>query len=149
MNIFKVFPVVFALVAATPSLADQHANLQPMEKGKATFTAQCTICHDAEKASGKDLDRAGWGAVIDQMAAGGAKVSAEEKGALAAYLAAGSLLRKKCSVCHDVQRPLSKNKGLAQWKSTVTRMSGKRPGHLSDEEIGQIADYLAAERPLK
>jgi len=54
----------------------------------------------------------------------------------------------KCSVCHGIDRPLGKNKKAADWLATVQRMSGKKPGHLSDVELANIAAYLSVVRPL-
>lgn len=144
-----VAPLTAVLLAvAFTSLADQQQVYQSMEKGKAAFEEACTACHDAAQAASADGDRAAWAAVVDDMMGKGAKVGEDAKDPLTGYLAAGSLLRKKCSVCHSPQRPLSKNKDLAGWEKTVTRMSGKRPGHLSEQDIEEIVGYLAAERPL-
>ena len=136
------------LLSASSSPADQSAIPGEMQKGKAVFEAACTECHDAAKAAGGDRDREGWLKVVDEKVGDGAKVADADRDPLASYLAAGSLLRSKCSACHSSQRPLSKNKDLAGWQATVTRMSGKRPGHLSEDDVARIAGYLAAERPL-
>ena len=74
---------------------------------------------------------------------------AEETAKVVDYLAAESLLDTKCSVCHETSRPLSKNKSYDDWKATVTRMSGKKAGHLSAAEIEEIASFLAVERPAQ
>lgn len=134
-------------IGATLSAADQQMVLERMKKGKEAFGAACLACHDAEKASSGDRDRTGWEATVDEMISNGAQLTAEQKTVVVDYLAARSLLMKKCSVCHSPQRPLSKNKNLEGWKATVTRMSGKRPGHLSEGDIEQIVGFLAAERP--
>ena len=48
------------------------------------------------------------------------------------------LFEAKCSVCHATSRPLGKNKDRAGWESTVKRMQGKRPGHITDAEAASI-----------
>ena len=88
--------------------------------------------------SGSDVLRT----VVDMDALG-------ERTVIVDYLTAKSLLSMKCRVCHKVDRPLSTNQNLSDWKATVTRMSGKKPGHLTPEEIDLIASYLAVERPAK
>lgn len=139
--------VSLPLLAALPSQADQQQVFRGMEKGKAAFVGGCTTCHDAKSASAGARDREGWGKIIEKMVAKGAKIKEEDRVPLLDYLATGSLLWRKCSVCHSVQVPLSKNKDLPGWQKTVTRMSGKRPGHMSQEEVEQITGYLAVERP--
>ena len=147
----KVVALCSSLIALTalPSTADQQQVFEQMQKGKEAFDKSCTACHDRSQAEEGDRDSAAWTALVDDMIEQGAEVGEDSKEALAGFLAAGSLLRSKCSVCHSPQRPLSKNKDLAGWEKTVKRMSGKRPGHLSELDVAQITGYLAAARPLK
>ena len=56
--------------------------------------------------------------------------------------AAKTLFESKCSLCHATDRPLSKSKDMAQWKRTVERMAGKKPGLLTEEEADTIVKYL-------
>jgi mono/diheme cytochrome c family protein len=60
------------------------------------------------------------------------------------YLVAKSAFQQKCSVCHSLERPLEKNKEFQAWVETVRRMSAKKPGHLTDEEIQTISGFLTA-----
>ncbi|MFH1092736.1 MAG: hypothetical protein V1739_01115 [Candidatus Omnitrophota bacterium] len=48
----------------------------------------------------------------------------------------------KCSKCHPLSVPLSKNKDLTQWKATALRMSQKQNSEIGPEEAGIIAEYL-------
>lgn len=59
-----------------------------------------------------------------------------------------ALLEEVCVVCHDDERIRKKNADLAGWRATVERMAAKKPGHLTETEIGQISDYLTVVRPL-
>jgi mono/diheme cytochrome c family protein len=54
--------------------------------GEATFKSACLTCHGDDLSAQQRLSAAGWGREIDKMVRWGAKVSAEEKPALVAYL---------------------------------------------------------------
>jgi len=62
--------------------------------------------------------------------------------------AAKSTFETKCSKCHGIDRPLSKNKDAAGWQETVKRMQGKLAGHISDAEAAAIARYLSEMRAM-
>jgi mono/diheme cytochrome c family protein len=54
--------------------------------GEGTFKTACLTCHGDDLSAQQRLTAAGWGREIDKMVRWGAKVSAEEKPALVAYL---------------------------------------------------------------
>jgi mono/diheme cytochrome c family protein len=54
--------------------------------GAATFAASCRMCHDDDLSAQQRLTAAGWGREVDKMVRWGAKVPADEKPALVAYL---------------------------------------------------------------
>lgn len=54
--------------------------------GEAVFKEACRTCHDDDLAAQQRLTAAGWGREVDKMVRWGAKVSAEEKPALVAFL---------------------------------------------------------------
>lgn len=54
--------------------------------GEAVFKEACRVCHDDDLSEQQRLTSAGWGREVDKMVRWGAKVSAEEKPALVAYL---------------------------------------------------------------
>lgn len=54
--------------------------------GEAVFKEACRMCHDDDLSEQQRLTAAGWGREVDKMVRWGAKVSAEEKPALVAYL---------------------------------------------------------------
>ena len=55
---------------------------------------------------------------------------------------AKALFEKRCSLCHPVSRPLSKNKSGDEWRQTVTRMKARAGDRISDEEAEIIIKYL-------
>lgn len=54
--------------------------------GEAVYKEACRMCHDDDMSAQQRLTAAGWGREVDKMVRWGAKVSAEEKPALVAYL---------------------------------------------------------------
>ena len=59
---------------------------------------------------------------------------------------AQALFETKCSDCHELSRPLGKNKDRDGWTATVNRMQGKKPGWISGAEAEEIIGYLVKER---
>jgi mono/diheme cytochrome c family protein len=53
-----------------------------------------------------------------------------------------ALFEARCSICHDISRPLGKTKTAAEWRKTVMRMKGKAGGKISDAEAETIIKYL-------
>ncbi|MBI5417130.1 hypothetical protein HZA55_04175 [Candidatus Poribacteria bacterium] len=60
-----------------------------------------------------------------------------------------SLFEKKCSSCHPTRLPLGKNKTLDEWIATVKRMQSKMNNFLTNDEVKQLAAYLAETRGVK
>lgn len=54
--------------------------------GEAVFTGACRVCHDDDLSAQQRLTAAGWGREVDKMVRWGARVTADEKPALVAYL---------------------------------------------------------------
>jgi mono/diheme cytochrome c family protein len=120
---------------------------QDLASGKAVFEKTCSVCHGLERPHGKTLDAAGWNAILDRMKTNGAQFDAAGRAKILGWLTTKSTFDTKCSDCHGTDRPLSKSKSREEWKATVQRMAGKKPGHLSDAEQASIAAYLAIVRP--
>ncbi len=55
---------------------------------------------------------------------------------------AKSLFEQKCSLCHSIDRPKSKQKTADAWKSTVMRMKNTNGAPVSDDEAKTIIEYL-------
>lgn len=56
---------------------------------------------------------------------------------------AKALFEEKCSMCHLLSRPLSRNRERKWWVETVTRMQRVNGCPITDEEARTIIDYLA------
>jgi cytochrome c2 len=56
---------------------------------------------------------------------------------------AQGLFEEKCSTCHSIERPKSKNKTKQEWEGTVMRMKNVNHGPIADQEAKIIIDYLA------
>jgi cytochrome c5 len=54
--------------------------------GEAVYTRACRACHDDDLSEQQRLSAAAWGRTVDKMVRWGAKVSADDKPALVAYL---------------------------------------------------------------
>ncbi len=54
--------------------------------GEAVFKEACRVCHNDDLSEQQRLTAAGWGREVDKMVRWGAKVTADEKPALVAYL---------------------------------------------------------------
>jgi cytochrome c5 len=61
---------------------------------------------------------------------------------------ARSLFEKKCSACHGIDRPKSKAKTPAEWRSTVLRMKSNGAA-INDDQVRIIVEYLATNYPKK
>jgi len=61
---------------------------------------------------------------------------------------AQSLFEKKCSACHGIDRPKSKAKTPAEWRSTVLRMKSNGAA-INDDQVRIIVEYLAKNYPKK
>lgn len=60
---------------------------QAVAGGKAVFKTACITCHEDDLSAQQRLPAAAWGRTIDKMVRWGAKVSADDRGPLVAYLA--------------------------------------------------------------
>ena len=116
-------------------------------EAQATFEGQCNVCHPLERALSKSFDREKWVTTIERMHDNGAEVDGQQRRQVVDFLFTKNVFEAKCSVCHGTDRPLGKSKSGAEWLATVQRMAGKKPGHLAEPEIADIAAYLAAVRP--
>ena len=141
---------VFALVGIVATAGAQTVESNPLEyltKAKGCFEQACGVCHGLERPLSKTFDKEGWEKTIERMHDNGAEVSREQRAQVVAYLLTKNTFEAKCAACHGTDRPLGKSKSAADWLSTVQRMSGKKPGHLSEAEAADIAAYLSVVRP--
>jgi mono/diheme cytochrome c family protein len=139
------------IVGAVTAAGAQTAAPDPvgyLTKAKAVFERACGVCHGLERPLSKTFDKEGWEKTVERMHDNGAEVSGEERAQVVAYLLTKNTFEAKCSTCHGIDRPLGKSKSAADWLATVQRMSGKKPGHLTEAEAADIAAYLSITRPL-
>jgi mono/diheme cytochrome c family protein len=130
--------------AAAQTAGDRVAYLA---QAKAVFERACSVCHPLERPLSKTFDQAGWEKTVDRMHDNGAEVNQAERAQVVAYLLAKNTFEAKCSACHGTDRPLGKAKAAADWLATVQRMAGKKPGHLAEAEVADVAAYLSIVRP--
>jgi mono/diheme cytochrome c family protein len=52
------------------------------------------------------------------------------------------VFEKKCTICHDSARSLTKNRDREFWEATIEKMRGKGAA-LTDAEAKDVAAYLA------
>lgn len=71
----------------------------------------------------------------------GATAVAQAPSALDRLTAAKAVFERTCSVCHGLDRPLSKTFDKAGWEKLVETMKGKGAKATADEQA-QIVDYL-------
>lgn len=76
-------------VGASPRGAgqDDHPKL-PEGKGRDVMIRVCSACHDPEQAADQQFDKAGWKALVDQMASKGADATDAELAQIVDYLSA-------------------------------------------------------------
>ncbi len=59
------------------------------------------------------------------------------------------LFETKCSRCHELERPLSKQKTIDEWTETTLRMRSKIPVWINEEERKSIVYYLVKIRGIE
>ena len=147
----KLMIAVLAALAPAGFAGAQSGSPDPvasMKAAKVVFERACGVCHGLERPLSKTFDKAGWEKTVERMHDNGAEVTAAERAQVVAYLLTKNTFEAKCSACHGTDRPLGKSKSAADWRSTVQRMSSKKPEHLTEAEAADIAAYLSIVRPL-
>ena len=139
--------LVFAGVTSAGAQTAPPNPVEPMAKAKAVFERACSVCHGLERPLSKTYDQPKWEGTVERMRGNGAQVSDEERAMIVTFLLTKNTFEAKCSACHGIDRPLGKSKSAADWLATVQRMSGKKPGHLTEAEVADIAAYLSLARP--
>ena len=129
--------------AQSPTPAPAPDPAEYLAKAKSVFERSCGVCHGLDRPLSKTFDRAGWEKTVERMYKNGAKVNQDERSQVVAFLLTKNTFEAKCSACHGTDRPLGTSKSAADWLATVQRMSGKRPGFLTETEIADIAAYLS------
>lgn len=60
-----------------------------------------------------------------------------------------SLFEQKCSVCHGIDRAISRTETKEKWAAIVKTMQGKKADWISDAEAAKIVEFLVAEHGKK
>ena len=128
---------------------EQPLTFEDFIAGKAALRENCLECHTLEWPMKKIATRAEWEGILDRMASKGAILGKESRRQILEYLLAKSVFQTKCSVCHELERPLEKSKEFQEWVTTVRRMAAKKPGHLTEEEIEAVSGFLTAKGDKK
>ena len=136
--------VILTGFAAAYGQSNEPVTYQDLIAGKQVFEENCMECHSLEWPLKKIATREEWELTLTKMANTGAVLSKKQREQVLEYLVAKSSFQVKCSVCHDLERPLEKNKEFQAWMETVRRMADKKPDHLTDEEIKAISGFLTA-----
>jgi mono/diheme cytochrome c family protein len=141
--------IFVSVVLAVGVLAVQVVNsktvtFEQMAQAKAIVEETCIECHDLEWPMTKVTDRAGWEETLTKMANTGAVLDPADRELVLEYMLAKSNFQTKCVLCHSLDRPMEKNKQFQEWMATVQRMSSKKSGHLTDDDIKAIAGFLTA-----
>ena len=139
-----VFVVILVSFVAAYAQDNKPLTFQDFIEGKEAFEENCLECHSLEWPLKKIANREEWDLTLTKMANTGAVLSKKSRRQVLEYLVAKSAFQQKCSVCHSLERPLEKNKEFQAWVETVRRMSSKKPGHLTDEEMQSIPGFLTA-----
>ena len=139
-----VFVVILVSFVAAYAQDKKQLTFQDFIEGKEAFEENCLECHSLEWPLKKIANREEWDLTLTKMANTGAVLSKKSRRQVLEYLVAKSAFQQKCSVCHSLERPLEKNKEFQAWVETVRRMSSKKPGHLTDEEMQSIPGFLTA-----
>jgi len=53
------------------------------------------------------------------------------------------LFEEKCIQCHSLEKSLSENKSLVEWKRTIETMARYSDGAISKKDVEKITKYLA------
>lgn len=164
-----VFVGFFLMVPALAVFLQSEAELaesMPEGEGKAMVTSVCTTCHSLGNVLNIRSSREDWEQSVNEMIARGAQIFPDEMETIVNYLAANygtqasagsassssattssvsagqQLFQDKCFQCHGDTMWRDLRQDRRSWEGTLYRMVG-RGALWTEEEIGQMADYLA------
>ncbi len=144
----------------------EMAAAMPEGEGKAMVTSVCTTCHSLGNVVNTRSSRDDWEQSVNEMIARGAQIFPDEMETIVNYLAANygsqsagsassgsggsmsslsagqQLFQDKCFQCHGDTMWRDLKQDRRSWEGTLYRMVG-RGALWTEDEIGQMADYLA------
>lgn len=132
-----------ALAAAASAEGQTEEDLVGrLAEGKARLEKVCGRCHTVDTPLSRDMDRAGWDALMIDMAERGAQLGPGDKDVIINYLVARYVFSSKCTVCHAKERVYDRERAFAEWKSTVESMAARSPELMTPHEAALIVAYL-------
>ena len=157
-----MFVAMFLVVPALAVLLQSDAEViesMPDGEGKAMVTSVCTTCHTIGTVLSTRGNSEEWEQKVNEMIARGAQIFPDEMATIVGYLAANygsrqmasaapsgssgqQLFQNKCFQCHGDTMWRDLKQDRRAWEGTLFRMVG-RGALWTEEEIGQMADYLA------
>lgn len=81
-------PLTAGRTEAVVAGSNAATTAEPVLEGEALVANRCNVCHGLDKLEGIKKDAAGWEAIVNRMIGHGAKLTAAEKAAVVAHLAA-------------------------------------------------------------
>ena len=157
--------LVVAVVAVVAILETPRAGAQapalPEGPGVAVAKAACVRCHESDLIVSQRLSSAGWDREIAKMERWGAKVSADDRALLLAYLtrqfglrpmvshdtdaiAVGeAVFKAACITCHEDDLSAQQRLPAAAWGRTVDKMV-RWGAKVSADERGPLVAYLTS-----
>jgi mono/diheme cytochrome c family protein len=150
-----------ALATVAPASAQDTNRGLPESAGAEVARAKCLGCHEADLIVSQRLSATGWDREVAKMERWGAKVSADERPVLVAYLtrqfgvrplashdatavAAGEAVYKQaCRTCHEDDLSEQQRLSAAAWGRTVDKMVRWGAKVSADEKPALVA-YLTS-----
>lgn len=156
VGFFLMVPALAVLLQSEAELAES----MPEGEGKAMVTSVCTTCHSLGTVLSRGGNREEWEQSVNEMIARGAQIFPDEIETIVGYLAANyesqqmtsaassgsagpQLFQDKCFQCHGDTMWRDLRQDRRSWEGTLYRMVG-RGALWTEEEIGQMADYLGS-----
>lgn len=149
------------------TLSAHDNDVLDLELGKAIMNRKCSKCHSLERVYRAFKSEKGWTGTINKMAAMDTPnistfdikqilhyLTTQQKnrqaltGTTPLKLIGKSLVTRKCTVCHTLDRVFSARKTLPQWTTTVNRMIATMDDEtfLSTNEKAEIISYLSGRK---
>jgi mono/diheme cytochrome c family protein len=155
-----LFVGFFLMVPALAVFLQSDAESMPEGEGKAMVTSVCSTCHSLGTVLSNRGNPEEWEQKVNEMIARGAQIFPDEMETIVGYLAANygpsqvasgasstsagqQLFQDKCFQCHGDTMWRDLKQDRRSWEGTLYRMVG-RGALWTEDEIGQMADYLAS-----
>ncbi len=152
------------------SISEFDTDILDLELGQKALLAKCGKCHTLERVFRSYKTEEGWTESVNSMAMLDVpniskyevkqiihflvkqqeeRIKKDTNKSLQAKLGE-TLIRQKCSQCHDLEKIYSVVKTKGEWIVTIDEMVEivNRPGYLTDTEKQQIVDYLVKKKDI-